>query len=164
MVMKEVYVRNIVFGIADSLVSTVGLLSGIDVSGSTHGTIILTGLIYAFVESLSMAIGSFLSEQATEEVKERKETATIVPFIGGVTMFLSFLISSFIPLFPYLFLHTILALVLSIALSLLTLFIVGIVMARLSKISPWRHGMKMVFLGGAAIVIGAIIGKYIHAQ
>lgn len=55
------YVRNITFGIADSLVSTVGLLSGIDIIGASHATVISTGLIYAFVEAFSMAVGSFLS-------------------------------------------------------------------------------------------------------
>jgi hypothetical protein len=42
---SDLYVRNIVFGISDSLVSTVGLLSGIDVSGTSRQIIILTGIV-----------------------------------------------------------------------------------------------------------------------
>jgi len=160
--MKEIYARNVVFGIADSLVSTVGLLSGIDIGGSSHSTVILTGVIYAFVESLSMAVGSFLSEQASEEVVKKEEANTTTPFIGGVTMFISFLISSFIPLSPYLFSDSPWTLTLSIGLSLLTLFIVGLIMARISKIPLMRHAIKMVLLGGIAIVVGAVIGKYVR--
>ena len=163
--MKEIYARNIIFGIADSLVSTVGLLSGIDISGSSHSTIVLTGMIYAFVESLSMAVGSFLSEQASEEVARKEETHTTAPLMGGVTMFISFLLCSFIPLTPYLFLQSFsLALALSIGLSLLTLFIVGLIMARISKIPLIRHAAKMVLLGGMTIIVGVIIGKYVHVK
>ncbi len=162
--MKEVYIRNIIFGIADSLVSTVGLLAGIDVAGSTHSTIILTGIVYAFVESLSMAMGSFLSEEATEEFETKNEHTSTAPTVAGVVMFLSFLLASFIPLFPYVITASFFALWISIGLSLFTLFIVGIVMAKLSNIKLLRHAVKMVLLGGAAILVGVIVGRYIHIQ
>ena len=54
----EIYIRNITFGVTDSLVSTVRLLSGIDISGTTSRVIIMTGIIYAFVEAFSMAVGT----------------------------------------------------------------------------------------------------------
>lgn len=162
--MRNIYVRNVVFGVADSLVSTVGLLAGIDVAGSAHSTIILTGIVYAFVESLSMAVGSFLSEEATEEYESKRENASNAPFIGGTVMFVSFLISSFIPIFPYLVLQSSVALWFSIGVSLLALFIVGLAMAAISKVSLLRHAGKMVLLGGTAIVVGAVVGKYTHIQ
>jgi VIT1/CCC1 family predicted Fe2+/Mn2+ transporter len=163
-IMRELYIRNIIFGITDSLVSTVGLLAGIDVAGSSHSTIILTGIVYAFVESLSMAMGSFLSEEATEEFATKSEDTSTAPVVAGVVMFLSFLLASFIPLLPYVLVQSSFALLVSIGLSLLTLFIVGLVMAKLSKIHLFRHAVKMVLLGGAAILVGVIVGKYIHIQ
>ena len=54
------YYRNFVFGVEDSLVSTVGLLSGISIAGVTNKTIIMTGVILIFVEAVSMGAGSFL--------------------------------------------------------------------------------------------------------
>ncbi len=162
--MKGIYVRNIIFGIADSLVSTVGLLAGIDASGSARSTIIMTGVIYAFVESLSMAVGSFLSEEAGEEYERKVEQVSTAPLIAGVVMFFSFVCSSFIPLLPYVLTTSAYALWISIGLSLLTLFIVGIITARISKVSLLRHGVRMVLLGGAAILIGVVVGKYLHIQ
>ena len=50
----------------DSLVSTVGLLSGVAVANVPMTTILLTGLILIFVEAISMAAGSFLSEYSAE--------------------------------------------------------------------------------------------------
>jgi VIT1/CCC1 family predicted Fe2+/Mn2+ transporter len=160
--MTEIYVRNTIFGLSDSLVSTVGLLAGIDVSGTTRAVIILTGVVYAFVEAFSMAVGSFLSEQSTEEYATKSETFDRRPYTGAAIMFVSFVLASFIPIAPYFFLGPSAALWLSIGLSIAALFIVGLVMAKLSKINLLKHGLKMVLLGGSAIIIGVIVGKMVR--
>lgn len=155
------YLRNIVFGVADSLVSTVGLLAGIDVSGTTRQVIVLTGIVYAFVEAFSMAVGSFLSEQSAEEYEVRKEVSERGPFAAGVVMFVSFLLASFIPIAPYLLFGLTEALWVSIILSIATLFIVGMISAEIVKVHALKHSLKMALLGGAAIVIGVIVGKFV---
>jgi VIT1/CCC1 family predicted Fe2+/Mn2+ transporter len=162
--MREIYIRNIIFGVADSLVSTVGLLSGIDVSGSTRSIIILTGVVYAFVEAFSMAVGSFLSEESTEEFETKTESFDRRPYVGAAVMFVTFVVASFIPIAPYLFLSIGTALWVSIAFSIIALFIVGIVIAKVSEIKAFKHGLKMVLLGGAAILIGVIVGKLIKTS
>jgi VIT1/CCC1 family predicted Fe2+/Mn2+ transporter len=158
---RELYIRNIVFGVSDSLVSTVGLLSGIDASGTTRQIIILTGVTYAFVEAFSMAVGSFLSEESVEEDSVRGELKTSGPFTAGIIMFLSFIVASFIPILPYIFFGLASALFLSIGLSILALFIVGMVSAKKIKVGIMKHGLRMALLGGLAIVIGVIVGKFL---
>ncbi len=64
---RKVYLRNFVFGVEDSLVSTVGLLSGVAAAGVETKTIVLTGVVLIIVEALSMAVGSYLSEYSVEE-------------------------------------------------------------------------------------------------
>ena len=157
----EFYLRNVIFGISDSLVSTVGLLSGIDASGTTRQVVLLTGIIYAFVEAFSMAVGSFLSEESAEQYESKTAATGNQPFIGGVIMFISFVLASFIPIVPYMFLSITAALRLSIVLSILALFIVGIVSARLAHINLFQQAIKTTLLGGAAIVIGVIVGKFV---
>jgi VIT1/CCC1 family predicted Fe2+/Mn2+ transporter len=159
--MVQLYLRNIIFGISDSLVSTVGLLAGIDASGTTKEVIVLTGIIYAFVEAFSMAVGSFLSEESAEQYASKSATTDSKPIIAGVIMFVSFVLAAFIPIIPYLFLNIAPALWLSIASSIIALFVVGIVSARFAKINPWSQGSKTALLGGAAIVIGVIVGKLV---
>ncbi len=160
---KELYLRNIVFGISDSLVSTVGLLAGIDVAGTARQAIILTGIVYAFVEAFSMAVGSFLSEQSTEEYEAKGETSGTGPFTAGVVMFVTFILASFIPIVPYVVLGVNVALWCSIGLSLLALLVMGMISAKIVKVKMWRHALKMMLLGGAAIVIGVIVGKFVKA-
>jgi VIT1/CCC1 family predicted Fe2+/Mn2+ transporter len=159
----ELYLRNIVFGISDSLVSTVGLLAGIDVGGTARQMIVLTGIVYAFVEAFSMAIGSFLSEQSAEEYEARGEAPGGGPFTAGVVMFITFILASFIPIVPYLAFGLTAALWYSIGLSLVALLIVGMISARIVRVNMWSHALKMMLLGGAAIVIGVIVGRFVKA-
>jgi VIT1/CCC1 family predicted Fe2+/Mn2+ transporter len=157
----ELYLRNVIFGIADSLVSTVGLLAGIDVAGTSRSGILLTGIVYAFVEAFSMAVGSFLSEQSAEEYEAKGEVSDGGPIAASVVMFLSFVIASFIPIVPYLLFSLTTALWTSIGLSIIALGVVGIVSARIVKVNMASHAVKMMLLGGAAIVIGVLVGKFI---
>lgn len=63
--------REIVFGLEDGIVSTLGAITGI--AGGTENTsiVILSGAVIIFVESLSMAAGTFLSSKSEREVEER---------------------------------------------------------------------------------------------
>ncbi len=159
----ELYLRNVVFGVADSLVSTVGLLAGIDAAGTTRQTIVLTGVVYAFVEAFSMAVGSFLSEESAEQYKAKGEVGGTGPLIGSAAMFFSFIVASFIPITPYLLFGSTEALWISIIFSLIVLFIVGTASARITNVSVMSHAFKMALLGGAAIVIGVIVGRFIKS-
>ena len=159
----ELYLRNVIFGISDSLVSTVGLLAGIDAAGTPRQAILLTGIVYAFVEAFSMAVGSFLSEQYAEEYEVKGEATGTGPFTAGVAMFISFILASFIPIVPYLLLGLTMALWCSIGLSLIALFIVGMISAKIVKVNIISSALKMMLLGGAAIVIGVVVGKFIKA-
>ena len=157
----ELYLRNVIFGISDSLVSTVGLLAGIDAAGTSRQVILLTGIVYAFVEAFSMAVGSFLSEQSAEEDEVKGEAAGGGPFTAGVVMFVSFILASFIPIVPYLMFGLTTALWCSIGFSLIALFIVGMISAKIVKVNMVGHAVKMMVLGGAAIVIGVLVGKFV---
>lgn len=156
----ELYLRNIIFGVADSLISTVGLLSGINISGTSRHTIVLTGIVYAFVEAFSMAVGSFLSEQSVEEFLVKGEVTGVKPLVAGSSMFLSFVLTSFIPVFPYMFFGLAAALWLSVGLSVAALFVIGLVSAKIVKVQVLKHAIKMALLGSAAIVIGVIVGRF----
>ncbi len=157
------FVRTIVFGITDSLVSTVGLLAGIDVSGAPHQIIALTGLVYAFVEAFSMAVGNFLSEKSAEEYATKAAVPDRAPAALGVVMFVAFVLASFIPLAPYLLLGDPYALYVSIAVSIIALAIAGAIAALFSRLPVVSRALRMVLLGGAAIILGALVGYFFRA-
>ncbi len=152
------YLRTIIFGVTDSLVSTVGLLAGIDVAGAPHATLALTGIIYAFVEAFSMAVGSFLSEESAEEYAAKRSVPLGQSLVAGVVMFVSFVLAAFIPLAPYLTMGDPYVLPASIGLSVIALFVLGFISGSVSKLPMVVRGMRMALLGGAAIIIGTIVG------
>ena len=159
---KSLYIRNFIFGVEDSLVSTVGLLSGIAASSLPRSAIILTGLIYITVEAFSMAVGSFLSEESAEEYLHGEGGSSSKSIQGGLIMFFSFIVAGLAPLLPYFFLVGSSALYTSILFSLVILFLLGFVSGRTSTRSVVNRGLKMVILGGLAIVIGIVVGKFLN--
>src|SRR3989338_8370980 len=92
------YFRNFVFGVEDSLVSTVGLLAGVAAAGAEQSTILLTGIVLIFVEAFSMAAGSYISEASAEDYTEGDGADSRVSFLSASIMFVSYFLSGFIPL------------------------------------------------------------------
>lgn len=153
----SIYFRNLIFGVEDGLVSTVGLLSGIAIADVPRETIILTGIVLIFVEAISMAAGSFLSEASVEELEVKKRTSAGESFKAGATMFASYFIAGLIPLAPYIYLaHD--AFRFSIIASLITLFLLGAWSGRLSRAGVLRSAIRMAVVGGLAVAVGAAAG------
>lgn len=65
-------VREIVFGLEDSLVSTLGTITGVAVGTGDRFVILLTGIVLVVVEALSMAAGSYLSSKSAVELFEER--------------------------------------------------------------------------------------------
>lgn len=153
--------RNLVFGVEDSLVSTVGLLSGVAIAGVERHTIFLTGVVLIFVEAFSMAAGSFLSESSAEEYLRRGKPRPSTSLVGGVIMFFSYFISGFVPLSPYIFFETSVAFPASIACSLVALFFLGVWGGRVTRVSVWKSALRMFLVGGLAILVGIAAGSLV---
>src|SRR3989344_145104 len=103
------------------------------------------------VEAISMAAGSFSSEFSAEEYELQHDVSPRNSILSSLVMFLSYFISGFIPLFPYMIVEISTAFWLSIALSLVSLFLLGVLRAKISRLHPFRHGLEMSAIGGIAI-------------
>ena len=65
-------IREVVFGVEDGMVSTLGVLVGIAIGTNSYFVIILSGFVIIIVESMSMGVGSYLSAKSVKEIAERK--------------------------------------------------------------------------------------------
>jgi len=155
------YLRNFVFGVEDSLVSTVGLLSGVAIAGMQRKEIFITGIVLIFVEAFSMAVGAFLSEHSVKEYLRQTELTARPSVKNGLVMFVSYFVSGLVPLFPYIILPTAAAFWYSIAASLAALFILGVIGGKISKVNVYRNGIKIFIIGGIAVAVGVIVGKIV---
>ena len=72
-------IREFVFGIQDGLISTVGLLAGVQGATESNAIVVLTGLTAMLAGGISMAAGSYLSSSAEKQIfdKELREAETL---------------------------------------------------------------------------------------
>lgn len=93
-------VKNLTFGIEDSLISTTGVLLGIAAAKFQRREILIAGLILITVEALSMTYGAFLSdENYMKAAKQSYTTWQVVQY--SLVMFLSYFIIGLILLVPF---------------------------------------------------------------
>ena len=67
-------IREFVFGIQDGLISTVGLLAGVQGATENSLVVIVTGLTAMFSGAISMAAGSYLSAGAQKDIFDKEIT------------------------------------------------------------------------------------------
>lgn len=65
-------IREVVFGLEDSLVSTLGTVSGVAVGSGEPYVVVLSGVVLVFVEALSMSAGSYLSSKSTKQLYDER--------------------------------------------------------------------------------------------
>ncbi len=163
-------VREIVFGLEDSLVSTLGAVTGIAAGAGSTYMVILSGLVLVSVESLSMAAGSYLSSKSVAEVlpvmegeEGRAEVRHIRPLRNGIVMGVFYVLGGMVPLVPYFLLPIDLAYGPSILATGLCLFALGAWTSKLAKRPLTRGGMEMVSVSLGAAVLGFIIGRAVSS-
>lgn len=64
-------IREVVFGLEDGMVSTLGAITGIATSTNNHFFVVLSGSVIIAVESISMAVGSYLSNNSEQAIDEQ---------------------------------------------------------------------------------------------
>jgi predicted membrane protein (TIGR00267 family) len=80
------------------------------------------------------------------------------PTKDALTMSVSFMLGAIIPLLPYIFIGTTPAIGASIAVTVATLFVVGLVKARVTGKHPLRAGLEVMVIGTASGLLGYLIG------
>jgi vacuolar iron transporter family protein len=157
----EDYLRSIVFGFQDALVSTTGVIVGVATGTGNRDIVILAGVITILVESLSMGVGQYMSEKAVHQMdKSGKHTDNL--YIGAVLMLASYFLGGLIPLTPMLFFDVTTAIAITILASLAGLFILGYLKAKIVKVNPLHSAVEILILGGITTAIGIVVGNYLR--
>jgi len=151
--------RSATFGVQDSLVSTVGLISGVAAGGMQKQMIILTGLVLIFVEAISMGFGELFSAEVANEAKTHKETNAIEMLPSALVMFGCYFLAGLIPISPYMIWSKDTAFVWSNLFSITGLFVYGWFYGKSVRLGPWKHAVKLFTYGLFAIACGVMAGK-----
>jgi len=79
---RERRIREVIFGMQDGVLTTLGIVTGVGAAEPDHATIVLTGIVALIVGTLSMGVGEFLGGKTEREVVrnaialEQREMAT----------------------------------------------------------------------------------------
>ena len=159
----EDYLRSIIFGFQDALVSTTGVIVGVAAGTSDKPLVILAGVVTIAVEALSMGVGQYMSEKSVHQMDTTgKHTDNL--YVGGGLMFASYFLGGLVPLAPIIFLQLPFSSTVSIGFSLVGLFILGYMKAKWVKVNPWHSAFEMLLLGGATTTIGLLVGKFFQVM
>ena len=156
-ILHEDYLRSLMFGLQDGIVSTTGVVVGISTGVSDKAIIVLAALVAVTVEASSMAAGQYSSEKAVHQLnKNEKHTDSL--FVGALIMFLSYLMGGAFSIIPILLFDQPIARVFAIASAFVGLFIVGYVKGYLVEHKPLRSAIELFIIGSVTTTIGIIVG------
>lgn len=156
-VLHEDYLRSLMFGLQDGIVSTTGVVVGISTGINNKEIIILAALVAVTVEASSMAAGQYSSEKAVHQMdKSEKHSDNL--YIGALIMFFAYLIGGAFSIIPILIFNQPLARILAIASAFAGLFIIGYIKGYIVEHKPLRSAIELFTIGSIATIIGVIVG------
>lgn len=148
--MKISFRKGIGFGLTSGIITTLGLIVGLN--SSTHSTKVIIGgiLVIAIADSLSDALGIHISEEAeNKNVSREIWESTITTFFSKFLMALSFII-------PILLLPLNVAIIVSTAWGIFMISLVSYLISKQSK-----KGAAVIILEHLSIAIAVIIFTYL---
>ena len=155
--MKNSIKKGFGFGLTSGIITTLGLIIGLN--SSTHSKSIILGgiIIIAIADSLSDSLGMHISEEAdSKNNKQQIWGATISTFLFKFIFALAFIIPILL-----LTLHT--AIIVSIILGLFLISIFSYYIAKSNKQSPTKAIAEHILITLIVIFLTHFLGKFVNS-
>jgi len=161
MQLNREYLRSILFGLEDSLISVTGLIAGLSVGTDDRQVVLLGAIVAIIIEAASMGASEYLSDDAMAELEKLKRHSA-QPFMSGLLLFVAYILAGLVPLLPVVFFNYPTSLTVGVIGALLCLGVIGILKARIVGSSIITSVTKIVMVGGLATALGVIVGLVLH--
>lgn len=163
MKIHEDYLRSLMFGLQDGIVSTTGVVVGISTGVPNKEIIVLAALVAVMVEATSMAAGQYSSEKAVHQMdKTGKHTDSLL--LGAVIMFFAYLAGGMFSVIPTLLFRQPEARIIAIMCSFVGLFLIGYLKGHLVDHKPLRSAIELFIIGSVATGIGLLVGTFLKVN
>lgn len=167
---KYNWVPDFVYGSIDGVVTTFAVVSGVQGASLSMNIVLILGFANLLGDGFSMAVGKYFSDKAQIDhmKKNEKDHTDINPILGGWYTFLSFNLLGVIPVLGYILGPYILGLnadqtfLLTCISTLLALFIIGLVKAKVDETSSMKAGFSTMAIGGIAALIAYYVGFFVE--
>ncbi|MFC1656460.1 hypothetical protein ACFL14_00625 [Patescibacteria group bacterium] len=153
--MKNSLKVGLSFGLTSGVITTLGLLVGLN--SSTHSKMVVLGgiLVIAIADAMSDALGIHISEESDSQKSIREIwEATISTFLTKFLTALSFVI-------PLLIFDLDLAVVIDIVWGITILNLLSFYIAKERKIDPFKVILEHLFIAVAVIIATYLVGNWI---
>jgi VIT1/CCC1 family predicted Fe2+/Mn2+ transporter len=153
------YVRDLVYGANDGIITTFAVVSGVAGGSLSHFAILVVGVATLAADGMSMGAGNLLAIRADEHARQADGLPELerYPWKHGFATLLAFIVAGAMPLLPFLLpMSPRIRLTASTALTFGCLFLFGAARAVITRDRWWRTGLETLALG--AMVAAAAYG------
>ena len=154
--MRHSFKTGLSFGITSGIITTLGLIVGLN--AGTHSKLIVIGgiLTIAIADSLSDALGIHISEESKPNATQKEIwESTLSTLLTKFIFALSFII-------PVLLLNLKLAIIISILWGLLALAVLSAYIAKRQQEKPWKVIGEHILIALVVIILTNYIGQWIN--
>ncbi len=155
--MKHSIKTGFSFGLTSGIITTIGLMVGLN--SGTHSKLVVIGgiLTIAVADAFSDALGIHVSEESenkhtTKEIWESTVSTFLAKFIFAITF-----------VFPVLLLQLSTAVIVSVVWGLSSLGIFSFYIAREQNVKPWKIILEHMLIALVVIIITHFVGIWISA-
>ena len=151
------YIRDLVYGANDGLITTFAVVSGVAGGALTTLAVLVIGAANLAADGVSMGVGNLLAIRADERAREADGLPELesYPWKHGFATLLAFVVAGTVPLMPYVVsLEAPNRLIWSSGLTFVALFVLGSLRGVITRDRWWRTGLETLLLG-AVVALAA---------
>ncbi|ADC64784.1 protein of unknown function DUF125 transmembrane [Ferroglobus placidus DSM 10642] len=165
--------RYFVIGFFDGVLTVMGMLIGAFLSNIPSEAVISAGIATSLALGISSGWGAFEAERVEQKVAAMEKRKSLLKFeddyclideahsfamkISAIVHAIAPIPAGIIPLIPYVFLPAREAFPYAVLIGLLLLFIVGVMLGRISKENVIKSGLRLVLAGILTLVFVSIL-------
>lgn len=160
------YVRELIYGATDGIITTFAVVAGVAGGGLSLRVVLIIGAANLAADGLSMAVGNYLAIRSHESVLEAQNLPEeeAAPLRHAVATFLAFVVAGTVPLGPYILpAWPMDRFASSVALTLAAMFVVGASRGLIANVRWWKGGLEMLGLGALVAALAYASGRIVAA-
>jgi VIT1/CCC1 family predicted Fe2+/Mn2+ transporter len=154
------YLRDLVYGANDGIITTFAVVSGVAGASLDARTVLILGAANLLADGFSMGASNYLSIRSDEAVRSSRGEAVGEPFPlrHGVATMGAFVVAGVVPLVPYVTVAPDRRFAVAVAATLATLFVVGALRSAVTALRWWKAGLEMLAVGALAAAVSYGVG------
>ncbi|MBY0493395.1 MAG: VIT1/CCC1 transporter family protein [Cyanobacteria bacterium] len=155
------YVRELVYGANDGIITTFAVVAGVAGGGLSLRVVLIIGAANLVADGLSMAAGNYLAIRSHESVLEAQglPEEEAFPTRHAIATFLAFVSAGAVPLLPYMIEGLpVDRFIASVVLTLGAMFLVGALRALIANVRWCNAGAEMLILGAVVALLAYVSG------